>query len=141
MKKSISALRKFSSFNCAQAVFSSFAEELKLDEQTALKLSSGFGGGMARGETCGAVTASYLVIGMKHGHIHPDLLEKNNTKLLIRKFNDCFLSEHGSLKCKELIGCDISDPEGLLKAKEKDAFSQFCPQLIASACDILEKEF
>jgi C_GCAxxG_C_C family probable redox protein len=141
MKKSTFALQKFQSFNCAQAVFSSFANELKIDENTALRLASGFGGGMARGETCGAVTASYLVIGMKHGHVNPGPLEKENTKMLIRKFNERFMSEHGSLICKELIGCDISNPEGHEKAKEKDAFNQFCPKFIASACDILEEGF
>ena len=141
MKKSIHALQKFQSFNCAQAVFCSFAEELKIDENTALKLASGFGSGMACGETCGAATASYLVIGMKHGHSNPDPLEKENTKMLIRKFNERFISEHGSLICKELIGCDISNPEGLEKAKEKDAFNQFCPRFITTACKLLEEGF
>lgn len=141
MKKSISALEKFHGFNCAQAVFSAFSEDLNLDENTALKLASGFGSGMARGETCGAVTASYLVIGLKHGHSIPDPEAKENTKMLIRKFNERFISIHGSLTCKELLGCDVSNPEGHAKAKEKDAFNQFCPRFIASACDILEEEF
>jgi C_GCAxxG_C_C family probable redox protein len=141
MKKSTFAIQKFQSFNCAQAVFSSFAEELKIDENTALKLASGFGGGMARGETCGAVTASYMVIGMKHGHTGSAPSEKENTKMLIRKFNECFVAEHGSLICKELIGCDISNHEGHEKAKEKDAFNQFCPRFIASACNLLEDGF
>ena len=33
-------------YNCSQAVVGAFAEELGLDLQTALKLSSPFGGGM-----------------------------------------------------------------------------------------------
>ena len=59
---------QFSKFNCAQTVFCIFADDLGLDEKTALKIASGFGGGMACAETCGAVTGSYMVIGMKHGH-------------------------------------------------------------------------
>ena len=141
MKKSTLALQKFPSYNCAQSVFSSFADEVGLDEKTALKLSSGFGGGMACAETCGAVAGSYLVIGLKHGHHSTDVLEKNNTKELIRKFNAHFTAKHGSLICKELIGCDISTPEGQVKAKEKDAFNEFCPHFVATACDILENEF
>ena len=40
--------------NCAQAVFLAFAEE-KLDRETALKIASGFGGGMAgMRDVCGA---------------------------------------------------------------------------------------
>lgn len=141
MKKSTLALKKFPSYNCAQSVFSTFAGDINLDEETALKLASAFGGGMACAETCGAVTGSYLVIGMKYGHTSTDILEKNNTKELIKKFNRKFKEKHGSLVCKELIGCDISTPEGQVKAKEKDAFNEFCPHFVASACDILEEDF
>ena len=42
--------------NCSQAVISSFAEDFGIDKNTALKLASGFGGGMGRtGHRCGAV--------------------------------------------------------------------------------------
>jgi len=141
MKKSVQALEKFKSYNCAQSVFATFAQDLNLDEITAMKLASGFGGGMACGSTCGAVTGAYLVIGMKHGHASSDFLEKNNTRELISKFNEKFVARHGSLLCKELIGCDISTPEGRVKAKEKNAFDEFCPDFVATACDILEKDF
>jgi C_GCAxxG_C_C family probable redox protein len=141
MKKSQLAIQKFSSFSCSQSVFSSFAEEIGLDEETALKLASGFGGGMAQAETCGASTGAYMVIGMKYGHTNSDLLAKDKTKQLIKKFNESFLTKHGSLKCKELIGYDISTPDGQVKAKEKDAFNKFCPHFVGSACDILEEEF
>lgn len=140
-KKSDLALQKFQSFSCSQSVFSSFAEELGLDENTALKLSSGFGGGMACAETCGAVTGAYMVIGMKYGHTSPDLLAKNNTKELILKFNQHFKDKHGSLICKELLGCDISTDDGRVRAKEKDAFNKFCPKFVATACEILENHF
>lgn len=43
-------------FNCAQTVFSLFATEPGIEESIALKIASGFGGGMAYAETCGAVT-------------------------------------------------------------------------------------
>ena len=35
-------------YNCSQSVFGAFAEELGLDFETALKISSSFGGGMGR---------------------------------------------------------------------------------------------
>ena len=60
--------------------------ELGIDEKTALKISSGFGGGMACAETCGAVTGAYMVIGMKHGHDVSDPDKKANTKEQIQKF-------------------------------------------------------
>ena len=55
-------------FSCAQSIFSTYAPHYGLDEDKALKISTGFGGGMARsGRTCGAVTGAYMVIGLKYG--------------------------------------------------------------------------
>lgn len=132
---------RFSQFNCSQTVFSLFATELGIDEKTSLKISSGFGGGMACAETCGAVTGSYMVIGMKHGHSTSDPDEKAKTKLLIQRFNEKFKKEHGSLICKNLTGFDISTPEGAIAASEEGVFQTKCPRFIKTACTILEEEF
>lgn len=128
-------------FNCAQTVFSLFAEDLKLDEKTALKIASGFGGGMACAETCGAVTGSYMVIGMKHGHDVSDPEAKARTKQLIQDFNARFKDEHGTLICKELTGFDISTPEGSEAATAAEVFQSKCPKFLKTACDILENHF
>lgn len=128
-------------FNCAQTVFSIFAPELGLDEKIALKIASGFGGGMACAETCGAVTGAYMVIGMKHGHDVPDAEKKAYTKNQIRKFNEKSKAEHKSLICRELTGFDISTPEGAEAASNENVFREKCPQFIKSACTILEKDF
>ncbi len=131
---------KFSKFNCAQTVFSLFAKEIGIDETTALKIASGFGGGMACAETCGAVTGSYMVIGMKHGHSTSDSEAKANTKLRIKNFNEAFKQKHGSLLCKHLTGFDVSTPEGSAAATESRVFETKCPEFIKTACVILEKE-
>ncbi len=132
---------KFSQFNCAQTVFSLFAPELGIDEKTALKIASGFGSGMACAETCGAVTAAYMVIGLKHGHAESDPGKKAQTKLQVQKFNEKFKQSFGSLKCSELTGFDISTPEGSLAANEANVFGTKCPDFIKIACNLLEDEF
>ncbi len=141
VSKSKKVDERFSNFNCAQTVFSLFASELGIDEKTALKISSGFGGGMTCAETCGAVTGAYMVIGMKHGHSTSNPDEKANSKLQIQKFNKFFIEEHESLICKNLLGCDISTTKGLASAHEKNLFKTKCPGFIKSACNILEKDF
>ncbi len=128
-------------FNCAQTVFSVFAEDLGLNEKTALKIASGFGGGMACAETCGAITGSYMVIGMKHGHDSSDPEAKAKTKQMIQDFNLKFKAEHGTLICKELTGFDISTPEGSEAATEEGVFQSQCPKFIKTACEILENHF
>ena len=132
---------QFSKFNCAQTVFSLFAPELGIDEKTALKIASGFGGGMACAETCGAVTGSYMVIGMNYGHSTSNPDEKEKTKQLIRKFNAEFKKVHGTLICKNLTGFDISTPEGSAAASEADVFRTKCPGFLKTACNLLESEF
>lgn len=127
--------------NCAQTIFSLHAEELGLDELTTQKIASGFAGGMACAETCGAVTGSYMVIGMKHGHASSDPEDKMATKAKILDFNAKFKAEHGSLICKKLVGYDISDPKELEEAREKGVFGTKCPTFLKTACTILANDF
>lgn len=140
-KKADLVEKQFSKFNCAQTVFSLFAEDVGLDEITTLKLSSAFGGGMACAETCGAVTGAYMVIGMKYGHSTPDPEAKAKTKELVKQFNEKFKAQHGSLICKKLAGYDISTPEGASEAYYQGVFDNKCPVFIKTACTILEEEF
>jgi C_GCAxxG_C_C family probable redox protein len=142
MKKSQLAIENFRTLNCAQSVLLSYAKELNLDEMTALKISAGFGGGMAMAETCGAVTGAYMVLGLKaqsEGKTIQDI--KTETKVAVKKFNELFIAKHGSLNCKTLLKVDISTLEGSAEANEKNLFNTICPELVGSAAEILEKEF
>ena len=139
--KSYLVINRFPQFNCAQTVFSLFAKDVGLDEKAALKIASGFGGGMACAETCGAVTGAYMVIGMKHGHTSPNPEAKAKTKQMIQKFNEKFTEKHGTLICKRLAGYDISTPEGASAAHEEGVFSSKCPEFIKTSCKIIEEDF
>ena len=142
MRKSQMAIENFKTLNCAQSVLLSYASELNLEPQTALHIASGFGGGMTMGETCGAVTASYMVLGLK---IHPEgktIQEiKVESKAAVRKFNELFIAKHGSLSCKKLLGINISTPEGAAEASKKNLYNSICTVLVASAAEIIEAEF
>ncbi len=142
MKKSELAIENFKTLNCAQSVLLSFAQDLNLDEMTALKISAGFGGGMAMAETCGAVTGAYMVLGLKAQAEGKTIQEiKAETKVAVKKFNELFIAKHGSLKCKKLLGVNISTPEGSAEANEKNLFDTVCSDLVASSAEILEQNF
>ena len=127
-------------FNCAQAVFSVYAEDTGFDDDTALKVAAGFGGGMGRmASTCGAVTGAFMVLGLRYGSITADRQAKEATYASIREFADRFKARNGSLDCRELLGCDISTPDGLKQAMESDAFANICPKFVRDACEILEE--
>ena len=142
MKKSQVAIENFKTLNCAQSVLLSFAHELNLDKMTAQKISLGFGGGMTMAKTCGAVTGVYMVLGLKAQTGAKTMQEmKTETKVAVGKFNELFVAKHGSLKCKKLLGVDISTPEGAAEAEKKNLYETVCAKLVSSAVEILEKEF
>ncbi len=88
---------------------------------------------------CGAVTGAFLVLGLKHGVATPDREAKEAIYSRIREFADRFQARDGSLVCRELLGFDISDPDGLRRARESGLFTSVCPKLIQDACEILEE--
>jgi len=142
MKKSQQAIENFKTLNCSQSVLLSFNEDVNLERNIALRIALGFGGGMAMAETCGAVTGAYMVLGMKAQFGEKSIQEiKAETKAAVRRFNELFIAKHGSLKCKRLLGVDISTPEGSALANEQNLFNTVCSELVGSAAEILEKEF
>lgn len=135
------ALSRFAAgHNCCQAVLSAYADGLGLDQETALKLSAGFGGGMGRmAETCGAVTGAFMALGLRHAQAAPSREAKEALYVRIREFAERFKARRGALLCRDLLGCDINAPDGLQRAKETGLFSQMCPGFIQDACAILEE--
>jgi len=130
----------FDGFNCAQSVFSTFGEGRGIDRDLARKIAGPFGGGMARlGEVCGAVTGAFMVIGLEHGMTDPmDDAARDRCYGLVNEFVARFREKHGSIICRELIACDISDDDERMKAAERGVFGELCPRLVEDAGLILE---
>jgi C_GCAxxG_C_C family probable redox protein len=128
-------------FNCSQAVFSTFAPSLGLDEHQALKIACPFGAGMGRmQETCGAVVGAFLVFGLKYGKVVPEDEEsKEHTYALVQKFAEKFRALHLSLDCRDLLGADINTDEGSKIIKDQNLFRTRCPQYVRDAAAIVEE--
>jgi len=128
-------------YNCAQSVFAAFCEDLGIDFETALKLSSSFGGGMGRlREVCGAVSGMFAVAGMKYGYTDPkDYIAKAAHYKLIQDLALRFKAENRSIICRELLGLgagsDGSDPE--LRTDEYYN-KRPCAELVRCAAGIIE---
>lgn len=127
-------------FHCSQAVLAAYAQECGLTEEQALKLGACFGSGMRKGEVCGACTGALMVLGALYGQY-----DKSNEKsrLVANEVNDkmmnLFKEKCGSYLCNELLQCDISTKDGIDYALSKNLFTEFCPQMVANAVDILER--
>ncbi|WMM25063.1 C-GCAxxG-C-C family (seleno)protein [Tissierella sp. MB52-C2] len=108
-------------FNCAEKILygANISYNLNLSPE-ALKLSTGFGGGMAIESVCGALTAGIMVL--SHRYVEGAGHQNNKIKEINQRFFREFIAEMDSIKCthlklthrKEDIGCfDI-----VLKAAE-----------------------
>lgn len=127
-------------FNCAQAVFAAFADELGLPEKEALKIGGCFGSGMRKGEVCGACTGALMALGLKFGQCDAaDTESKQITNNKTVEFLESFKKENGSYICNELLGCDIKTPKGVQFALDNNLFTDFCPKMVESATLIAEK--
>ena len=130
-----------SGYNCAQSVFLTFAQEFGFDKESALKLSSSFGGGMGRlREVCGAVTAMFAIAGLKKGYIENNNDEvKANHYEFIQSLAEEFKKEFGTIICRELLnlpeGADSPIPS---KRTEQYYKERPCEDFIKKACEIIE---
>jgi len=141
MSKAEKARKQFKKgFSCAPAVLSAYSEQFGLDEELALKIACGFGGGIGRmGRTCGAVTGAVMVIGLKHGQADvTDEESRKETHELVKKLIDRFNVLHGSIECRELIGYDLSDPAEHKLARKNKVFETKCRSFVYDAARILE---
>ena len=108
---------------------------------TALRVAEVFGGGMGRmGLTCGAVTGAFMAIGLKHAKLTPeDDASRKKSVELSRQFREKFEARHGSICCKDLLGVDLSKPDGYQQAIDRGVFVSLCPKLVHDAVEIVEE--
>ena len=106
-------------YNCAQSVVMSFAEAAGIDEETAYRFAAGFGGGMKRGSTCGAVIGGIMALGL-FGVRDEEALGWYH-KQIMEKYGSC-------LDCKELLR--INAQAGLEKKPHCDGIVLFCAALV-----------
>lgn len=125
-------------YNCCQSVLLALAGRYGLSEELAVRLATGFGAGMARGETCGAVAGAVMLLGLAGGGGGPGSeAAKATTAARVKEFYARFLERHGTLLCRELMGLDPSTPDGLAQAREEKRFAAVCPHLVGDAVNLV----
>ena len=116
------ANRKRNGYNCAQAVACSYCDLAEIDEDTMKNLMQGFAVGMGGSMegTCGALVGAASVLGR---------VNKNPQKTVkdTRKMMQDFMSQNGTVICKELKGIN----DGVVKRE--------CIDCVKDAACLLEK--
>ena len=128
--------------NCSQAVCGAFADLMGIDQKLALRMSAGFGGGLARQrEVCGAISGMCMVAGALYGY--DDLTndkEKAAHYRLVRELCDAFKAAYGSIICRELLDAKKAvdtapDPD---PRTEEYYRTRPCARQVGKAAEILE---
>ena len=129
-------------YNCSQAVLGAFCEELGLDLKTALKLSSSFGAGMGKlREVCGAVSAMFMIAGLKDGYSDPDATdEKTAHYKKIQELANEFKEKNNTIICRELLK-NIKTAGGAAPEARTDEYYKVrpCARFVSDAAEIAEK--
>ncbi|MBI9092744.1 MAG: C_GCAxxG_C_C family protein [Desulfobacterium sp.] len=126
-------------YSCSEAIAAAYAPTLGLDRQTAVRIATGFGGGMAQGKTCGAITAACMVLGLRESSgVAGDAYSRDKVYLLVQEFSQRFAKRCGGTRCRELLainGIDINKPEQMKNLRQNGP----CFEMVKAAARILDE--
>ena len=127
-------------YNCSQSVVAAFAPQLGLTEETALRLSAGFGAGIGRmREVCGAFCGVVTVLSMVYAD-PTDPKDKSRMYALVQEAAEQYRSRNGgSIICRELLAKAGAAPAGGTAAEERTADyykKRPCPELCRLCADL-----
>jgi C_GCAxxG_C_C family probable redox protein len=92
-----------------------------------IKTMSGFGGGMQRGLTCGAVTASVALLGLFTGRTEP-WQSREPSAQAVKTYLEAFEKRFGSLTCEQL--------KGDFKSKTDEMYAH-CAKFVTGSVEII----
>jgi len=140
MSKAENAVKFFDSYNCAQSTLAAYADDFNLKKETALQMAVGFGGGIGRlQDICGAVSAAVMVLGLASHFKEEDGRPKiNEVYATVRSFIDEFTQKKGTIKCRDLLKCDLSSEEGQKYFKDNN-LKEDCRGYVRLCCELLDK--
>ena len=119
-----------------------FSDLLGMEEKTALRLASSFGGGIGRmRQTCGTLLGAFIVIGVLYGYDDPKAVaEKNCHYARIQEIAEVFRLQNGSIVCRELLGAMGRDSSPIAEARTEQYYKKRpCPELCYSAARAVEE--
>ena len=100
-------------------------------------IASGFCGGMSRTDgLCGALVGGIMALGILYGRKSSKDSPKKIYALTERLVHD-FERQFGSRNCSDLLGCDISTPEGEAVFEAKKLGKTLCLDLTVKTTDLV----
>jgi hypothetical protein len=82
-----------------------------------------------------------MVLGLRHGAAAAaDPAAKAALYDRVRDFVARFKAHHGSIMCRDLLGCDLATADGWREAKERRVHETVCPEFVRRAAELLERD-
>jgi C_GCAxxG_C_C family probable redox protein len=140
---------------CSQATMLALQEVLGMEDELTFKATSSVCGGMAlSGNTCGALSAGVMVMGMKYGRgdIKEDFTKILKGMLPAAKLVKWFEKEFGTVICRDITGFEMDvdtleqamqTPEAMLESLDQEQVekcSQLCGKTAEKVIEIISEE-
>ena len=129
--------------HCGPTVLKVMWEAYGMKNEDFLWAGTAFRGGIAGEQDgpCGVVSGMALALGLRHRCSITDKKKAEQaqktiyaeTAALVKDFKEKF----GSITCFGLLGIDLSNEEGMKKARESGAFKDKCPRQVQYAIEKL----
>lgn len=130
-------------YNCSQSVFAAYSDLYGIDQETALKLSASFGGGLGRmREICGAVSGMSMIAGLETGSAAKmDDAGKRYNYEVVQMLAQEFQKRSGSMICRELLHLGAEKGLDAIPQNRTEEYynSRPCEQLVKDAAEIIER--
>jgi len=120
--------------NCAESTVRCLIEAGVIEApMDVVRMMTGFGGGMQRGSTCGAVVGAVAALGWVTGRTEPDE-PRTESAAAVKEFLKRFEAEFGTLSCRELQATYVKE-----HALKSDGMYRKCTVFVEKAVDIVKE--
>ncbi len=131
-------------FLCSEAVLLALSKTIGVENNIIPRIATGFGGGIGRhGEICGALSGAIMGLGLHFGRDHPsETAEDQSPYDYSHVIVNHFITRFGYIRCKDILGLDISCEEGVNQYRQDKLWETKCRDIIKIAAglayDVLE---
>jgi C_GCAxxG_C_C family probable redox protein len=133
----------YGGYNCAQAVFAAFHEEMGLSEELALKLMMPMGGGVGGlRDICGALCGAAMALGMLRKDVKPnDVDAKKAMYALVQEKAARFREQFTTWNCGALLAINDLQPAPVPAVRDAHYYEvRPCGKYVEACARLVEEE-
>jgi C_GCAxxG_C_C family probable redox protein len=122
---------------CSEAVLMALANYLDYKGEAVPRIATGFGAGIGqRGEVCGALSGGIMGLGLKFGRMKSDKENSRRPHWFAAELALRFEERFDNLRCRDLLGLDLSQSEENKIYHEKRMWETTCREIIKTVTGI-----